>query len=147
MEKVAKKLADHLIDFKGCTHHMPVIGELITGMGDFIDDRRRLWETIPWFVDPDFVQPDRLPVRARLPCDPGHEVEDEWKKLSSNALWHMTADEWDECHERVRQIFTSGTIATLRMGRRSIDTWILEKAMQCLRIHKEKERWHEAKQL
>src|SRR5579859_765877 len=77
-------------------------------MGDFIDDRRKLLETIPQFVDPDFAQPDRLPVRARLPCDPGHEVEDEWKKLSGNVLSHMTADEWDECQERVHQIFTGG---------------------------------------
>ena len=101
-------LVDHFINFKGCTHHTPVNGELVTGMQDFINDRQNMLEKIPQFTDPDFAQPDRLPVNVRLPDDPGHEVEDEWKKLNGNALWHMTADEWEECHELVGQILTGG---------------------------------------
>jgi len=62
-EKVAKMLVDHLINFNGCMHHTPVISELIMGMRDFINDRRELLEKIPQFMDQDFAQPDRLPVR------------------------------------------------------------------------------------
>ena len=108
IEKVAKMLVDHLINPKGCTHHTPVDGEMITGMHEFIYDRRELLEKIQQFMDPDFAHSDRLPVKARLPGDPGHEVKDEFKKLSGNQLGHMNPDEWNECHKTVGQIFTGG---------------------------------------
>jgi hypothetical protein len=108
LEKVAKMLVDHFIKFKGCTHHTPVVGEFITGMQEFNNDRQQLLDKIPQFLDPDFAQPDRLPVSARLRDDPGSELDDEWKKLSSNPLSHMTANEWNDCHEIVGQIFTGG---------------------------------------
>jgi len=78
------------------------------GMREFIDNRQELLETIPQFIDPDFVQPERLPINARLPGDPGHEVEEEWMKSGRDPLYHMTLDEWNECHETVGRIFTGG---------------------------------------
>jgi hypothetical protein len=111
-------LVDHLINPKGCTHHTPVDGEMITGMHEFIYDRRELLEKIPQFADPDFAQPERLPVSARLPADQGDEIQDEWKKLSRNPLWHMTPDEWDGCYETVGQMFTGGDDSDVEDGER-----------------------------
>jgi hypothetical protein len=97
-------LVDHLTKFKGCTHHQPV-AETTTGMREFIHDRRELLETIPQFADPDFAQPERLPVEARLPGQ-SDELEEEWRKSNCRSLEHMTADEWNRCHETVGRIFT-----------------------------------------
>jgi hypothetical protein len=101
-------LVDHLTKFKGCTDHRPVMGETVTGMQEFIHDRQELLQTIPQFSDPDFAQPERLPVDARLPGDPDHEMKDEWRKWSYTPLSHMTSDEWNQCYETVGQIFTGG---------------------------------------
>jgi hypothetical protein len=101
-------LVDHLTKFKGCTGHRPVMGETTTGMREFIDDRQELLQTIPQFTDPDFAQPERLPVDARLPDDPDNELKEEWKKSSRRPLWHMTLDEWNQCHETVGRISTGG---------------------------------------
>jgi hypothetical protein len=100
-------LVDHLIKFKGCTHHQPV-ADMTTGMQEFIHDRRELLQTIPQFADPDFALPERLPVEARLPDEPGDELEEEWKKSSCHSLEHMTPNEWNQCHETVGRIFTGG---------------------------------------
>src|SRR5271156_1829764 len=101
-------LVDHFIESKGCKRHMAVTGDEITGMQEFVDDRHKLLQQIPQFTDPDFAQANRLPVRARLPDDPGDEVEDEWIKFSQDPLWHMTPTEWKECHQTVGRIFTGG---------------------------------------
>jgi hypothetical protein len=100
-------LVDHLIKFKGCTHHQPV-ADTTTGMREFNRDRWELLETIPQFADPDFALPERLPVEARLPGDPGDELEEEWKNSSCRPLEHMTPNEWNRCHETVGRIFTGG---------------------------------------
>ena len=107
-ERVAKMLVNHLIDFKGCKRHTAVIGDDITGMQEFVNDRHKLLDEIPQFTDPDFAQPNRLPGPARLPDDVDDEVEDEWRKFSEDPLWHMTPEEWKECHQTVGRIFTGG---------------------------------------
>lgn len=91
-------------------------------MREFIHDRQELLQTIPQFADPDFAQPERLPVDARLPGDPD-ELEEEWKKSSSRPLGHMTPDEWDQCHETVGQIFTGGDDSDDEEGER-IDRYL-----------------------
>jgi hypothetical protein len=70
MPKVAKMSVDQLTKFKGCTGHRPVTGETTTGIREVIHDHRKLLQTILQFTDPDFAQPERLPVAARLPDDP-----------------------------------------------------------------------------
>lgn len=62
-------LVDHLAKFKGCTGRRPVTGETTTGIREFIHDHQKLLQTILQFTDPDFAQPERLPVDARLPDD------------------------------------------------------------------------------
>lgn len=100
-------LVDHWINFNGCDHHAGVRDGHITGMKEFIKDRQRLFERIPEFSDPDFAQIDRLPAIARLPGD-DDEIEDDWRKLSSGFLSHMSADEWRKCHETIGKVFTGG---------------------------------------
>jgi hypothetical protein len=107
-ERVAKMLVDHWIDFKGCKRHTPIIGDNITGMKEFVSDRQKLLQKVPEFADPDFAQIDRLPEEARLSGDRDEDIEDEWRKLSDNPLWHMTADEWKESHEIIGRVFTGG---------------------------------------
>ena len=85
-------------------------------MREFIHDRQELLETIPQFADPDFAQPERLPVDARLPGDPD-ELEEEWKKSSSRPLGHMTPGEWDQCHCLRR----SGSGCSAGLSENSID--------------------------
>jgi hypothetical protein len=107
-ESVAKMVVDHLIEFQGCKRHTAVFGDNITGMQEFVDDRRKLLDKIPQFADPDFAQIDRLPVQARLPDDDGDEVKDEWRKFCEDPLCHMTPAEWKECHQTISHIFTGG---------------------------------------
>jgi len=99
---------DHLIDFKGCQGHLPVIGDEITGLQEFIDERHKLLQQVPEFRDPDFAQPERLPIGARLPEDSNDEIEDEWRKFSKDPLEHMSPREWRKCHQTIKQIFTGG---------------------------------------
>jgi hypothetical protein len=85
-------------------------------MRDFIDDRQELLRTIPQFAEPDFTQPERLPVKTRLPYDPEDEVKDEWKKLSGNSFGHMTSNEWNDCHEVISRMFTGGDDSDVEDG-------------------------------
>ena len=50
-ERVAKMLVNHLIDFKGCKRHTAVIGDDITGMQEFVNDRHKLLDEIPQFTE------------------------------------------------------------------------------------------------
>ena len=59
-ERVAKMVVDHLIDFKGCRQHTWVMGDGITGMEEFVKNRRRLRQRIPGFEDPDFAQVEQI---------------------------------------------------------------------------------------
>src|SRR5947207_5875332 len=99
-------LVDHLIDFKGCSHHPQVIGEHVTGLKEFIDNRIALLEQIPEFADPDFAQSHRLPESAQALDDSDDAVEDEWRKFDREPLSHMTIDEWKNCHDIISEIFT-----------------------------------------
>jgi hypothetical protein len=101
-------LVDQWIDFKGCKRHTPIIGDHIMGMKEFVSERDKLLQRIPDFGDPDFAQTNRLPTDARLSGDEGEEIEDQWRKLSGKPLWHMTSDQWKECHEIVGRILTGG---------------------------------------
>ena len=85
-EKVARMLVDHFIHFKGCDHHTAIMDESGMSMREFIERRDHLLEQMPEWSDPDFAQPDRLSVNARLPGDPKDEVKDEWKKLGGKPL-------------------------------------------------------------
>ena len=49
-------LVDHFIEFHGCKRHLAVIGDEITGFQEFVDDRDRLLQQVPQFVNPDFGQ-------------------------------------------------------------------------------------------
>jgi hypothetical protein len=113
-QKVAKLLVDDFIKFKGCVRHVAPMGT--SGMRDFIDDRQELLRKISQFAEPDFAQPERLLVKARLPYDPEDEVEDEWKKLSGNSFGHMTSNEWNDCHEVIGRIFTGGDDSDVEDG-------------------------------
>ena len=106
-ERVAKMLVDYFINFKGCKRHVPMIGDNITGMQEFVEDRHELLQQIPDFADPSFAQIDRLPIKAQLPED-DDEVQDEWRKFSQDTLWHMTSKEWNECHQTIQHVFTGG---------------------------------------
>src|SRR5579859_6026512 len=101
-------VADHLIEFKGCRRHTRVMGDGISGMEEFVKNRKRLRRRIPEFGDPDFAQVERLPVNARPIEDQDNDVEDEWRKFSHDPLEHMTANEWKQCHKTVGHIFTGG---------------------------------------
>ena len=101
-------LVDHLIDFKGCKRHRPVMGDDITGMEEFVHDRWKLLNGTPQYSDPDFAQPERLPIEARLPAEKDEDVMDEWRRFSQDPLSHMTPTEWKDCHKTFRQAFTGG---------------------------------------
>lgn len=103
---MAKMLVDHFVHFKGCDHHAPVTDESGISMEGFIRRRKALLQQIPEFADPDFAQPNMLPVNARMSNDPKDEVQDEWKELSGKPLTSMTQEEWNRCHEIIEQIFT-----------------------------------------
>ena len=86
MERVAKMIVNHWINFKGCKRHTTIMGDDITGMKEFVNERHKLLEQIPEFADPDFAQINQLPTRARLAGDEDEEIEDEWRKLSDDPL-------------------------------------------------------------
>lgn len=105
-QKVAKMLVDHFVQFKGCEHHAPVTSESGMSLREFVERRNELLQQIPEFGDPDFAQPNMLPVNARLPDDPKEEVEDEWNKLSGKPLTSMPREEWNHCYETIERVFT-----------------------------------------
>lgn len=111
-------MVDHLTEFKGCTHHEPVIGDKAAGMREFNNDRQELLLTIPEFPDPDFAQVERLPVKARNPDDPESEVEDEWKIHAADPFYHMTPRSWRRCCETVGRVFTGGDDSDVEDGER-----------------------------
>jgi len=74
-------------------------------MEEFIDQRNQLLQEICEFRDPDFAQPEVLPVNARLSGDPEEEVEDQWKDLGGMPLMHMTGEEWNRCYQTIEQVF------------------------------------------
>ena len=70
-------VADHLIEFKGCRRHTRVMGDGISGMEEFVKNRKRLRRRIPEFGDPDFAQVERLPLdqRSHFDCDPNQSMD------------------------------------------------------------------------
>ena len=75
-------------------------------MKEFIDRRNDFLQKINDFNDPDFAQPQSLPVNARLPGDPKDDVQDDWEKVCRKPLMGMTEEQWNGCHQTIEQVFT-----------------------------------------
>ena len=63
-EKIVKMLMNQWIDFKEYKYHIFIIDDYIIKMKEFVNNHDKLLQKIPEFENLDFIQINRLSIKA-----------------------------------------------------------------------------------
>ena len=81
------------IDFKEYKYHIFIIDDYIIKMKEFVNNHDKLLQKIPEFENLDFIQINRLSIKAWLSKDEDEKIKNKWRKLNDNLLYYIIINE------------------------------------------------------